>query len=161
MKFFNFTSALAFALSMALWTSGCGAGNGKNKHPTDPLEDITPLWTNITYYNNGAQMSLPPPFSTTQVFTVDSGSGSCSGGSGPTSCPRSVTGSAAASTWLGRGRDPLAYRRERVGDRGAHRSRSTARGRSGLRTSCPLRPSLIDPPRGRAGRRRGRPRCRR
>jgi len=79
MKFFNFTSALAFALSMALWTSGCGAGNGKNKHPTDPLEDITPLWTNITYYNNGAQMSLTPPFSTTQVFTVDTGSGSCSG----------------------------------------------------------------------------------
>jgi len=79
MKFLNFVFALTITLPMLLWTSGCGPGSGKNKHPTDPLEDITPLWTDITYYNNGAQMSLTPPFSTTQVFMADTGSGSCTG----------------------------------------------------------------------------------
>lgn len=78
-KLFNFVMLLTIALPMLIWTSGCGPGSGKNKNPTDPLADITPVWTSITYYNNGAQMSLTPPFNTTQVFMADPASGSCTG----------------------------------------------------------------------------------
>jgi hypothetical protein len=75
----NFILAAAVTLPMLIWTSGCGPGSGRNKHPTDPLEDVTPVWTSITYYNNGAQMTLSPPFSSTQVIMADPNSGSCTG----------------------------------------------------------------------------------
>jgi len=64
---------------MVLTVSGCGPGSGKNKNSVDPLAEITPIWTNITYINNGAAMTLNPPFTTTQAFMADPGSGGCTG----------------------------------------------------------------------------------
>lgn len=77
--FLNFVLPMTITLPMLIWTSGCGPGSGKNKNPTDPFVEVTPVWTHITYYNNGAQETLSPPFSSTQVFMADAGSGSCTG----------------------------------------------------------------------------------
>lgn len=74
------TILIASAFGPMLFTvSGCGAGSGKSKNPIDPLAEITPLWTNITYTNNGAPMTLNPPFTTTQDFMADPGAGGCPG----------------------------------------------------------------------------------
>lgn len=78
-KVLNFVIVMTIALPMLIWTSGCGPGSGKNKNPVDPLADITPVWESITYYNNGTQMTLSPPFNTTQVIMADPSSGSCTG----------------------------------------------------------------------------------
>jgi hypothetical protein len=63
---------------LLLLLTACG-GSGKNPKPEDPLADLTPAWTSVTYTKDGARVEIDPPFLVTQQIFADAATGSCTG----------------------------------------------------------------------------------
>lgn len=64
---------------LIILTVGCGPGNGKNKAPVDPLTEVLPTWTSVTYTKDGARTELYPPYIVTQEIFADADTGACTG----------------------------------------------------------------------------------
>jgi hypothetical protein len=57
----------------------CGPGVGKNLNPEDPLAQLVPEWTSVSYVKDGQRVELSPPYEVTQQIFADAATGSCTG----------------------------------------------------------------------------------